>query len=276
MLLDVGQHGFASAVDAAQVQSGIQVVRHNPAVRVLNALGQSVDVVQDAGNVSGDFIGSLACPVSLAASAVLQCVDGDIVIRRKDTDDFCLLVAVPDQVVHLDIIDPAGGFGADSVQRLHNAQNGVPAACAQLLHVVTIAVTDVDNFGTMGSAFHINTGQIRSVVRDDGSEADRLIGVVLDVACTLIRIACLGEQLQAGQLRELLVVCLGLDVRQLLGKEDARVVRTIVTKRSARERVPIGAVNQRGALRLQSDAVLLAVTVCGVERIEFRHRFLPP
>ena len=128
----------------------------------------------------------------------------------------------------------------------------------------------------MGSAFHINTRQVRSVVRDDGSEADRLIGVVLDVACTLIRIACLGEQLQAGQLRELLVVCLGLDVRQLLGKEDARIVRTIVTKRSARERVPIGAVNQRGALRLQSDAVLLAVTVCGVERIEFRHRFLPP
>jgi hypothetical protein len=55
-----------------------------------------------------------------------------------------------------------------------------------------------------------------------------------------------------------------------------RIVRTIVTNRSARERVPIGAVNQRGALRLQSDAVLLAVTVCGVERIEFRHRFLPP
>lgn len=82
----------------------LQVIRHNPAIRVLNALGQSVDVVQDAGNVSGDFIGSLACPVSLAASAVLQCVDGDIVIRRKDTDDFCLLVAVPDQVVHLDII----------------------------------------------------------------------------------------------------------------------------------------------------------------------------
>lgn len=200
---------------------------------MLNALGQSVDIVQDAGNVGGDLIGSLACPVSLTTSAVLQCVDRDIVIRRKDTDDFCLLVAAPDQVVHLDIIDPAGGFGADSIQRLHNAQNGVPAACAQLLHVVTVAITDVDNFGTMGSAFHINTGQVRSVVRDDGSEADRLIGVVLDVACTLIRIACLGEQLQAGQLRELLVVCLGLDVRQLLGKEDTCIVRTIVTKRSA-------------------------------------------
>ena len=155
-------------------------------------------------------------------------------------------------------------------------QNRIAAACAQFLHIVAVAVADVDDFSTMRSALHINTGQVRSVVRDDGSEADRLIGVVLDVACTLIRIACLGEQLQAGQLRELLVVCLGLDVRQLLGKEDACIVSSIQTERCARERILICLIDKRGALRLQSDAVLLAVTVCGVERIEFRHRFLPP
>ena len=70
--LDVGQNGFAGAIDAAQVQAGVQVVGHDPAVRVLHILGQGVDVVQDAGNVGRNLVCGLGCPVGLTGCTVLQ------------------------------------------------------------------------------------------------------------------------------------------------------------------------------------------------------------
>ena len=127
---------------------------------MLHTLGQGVNVVQNAGNVCGDFIGRFACPVRLVAGTVLEGVDGDIIVGGQHADDAGLCIAVPDQVIHLHIIHAAGGFCTGGVQRLHDAQNGIAAAGAQFLHIVTVAVTDVDDFSTMGSALHINAGQV--------------------------------------------------------------------------------------------------------------------
>ena len=136
----------------------------------------------------------------------------------------------------------------------------------------------------MGSAFHIDTGQVTGIIGDDVCEAHRLIGVVLHIHRTLVHLAGLREKLQAGQLRELLVVCLGLDVGQLLCEEDASVIRRIQTQ--ARERVPEGPADQQAlddagadqgcALGLQRSAVFLTVTVVGVVCVKLCHIPYPP
>ena len=123
----------------------------------------------------------------------------------------------------------------------------------------------------MGSALHIDTGQVAGVVGDNISKANRLIAVVFDIRSSLIGFAGLREDLQAGQLREVLIVRLGLDVRQLLGEEDACIVGSIQTNLRAGERVLICLVNQGGTLAVQGKAVFLAVTVGGVERIVLSH-----
>ena len=271
MILDVGQNRFAGAIDAAQVQAGVQVVGHDPAVRVLHILGQGVDVVQDAGNVGRNLVCGLGCPVGLTGCAVLQCIDGDVIAGGQNADDARLLVAVPNQVIHLDIVHPAGRFSTRRVQRLHNTQHRIAAAGTQFLHVVAVAVADVDNFRTMGSALHIDTGQVAGVVGDNISKANRLIAVVFDIRSSLIGFAGLREDLQAGQLREVLIVRLGLNMRQLLGEEDACIVGSIQTNLRAGERVLICLVNQGGTLAVQGKAVFLAVTVGGVERIVLSH-----
>jgi len=150
-------------------------------------------------------------------------------------------------------------------------QNRIAAAGTQFLHVVAVAVADVDNFRTMGSALHIDTGQVAGVVGDNISKANRLIAVVFDIRSSLIGFAGLREDLQAGQLREVLIVRLGLNMRQLLGEEDACIVGSIQTNLRTGERVLICLVNQGGTLAVQGKAVFLAVTVGGVERIVLSH-----
>ena len=150
-------------------------------------------------------------------------------------------------------------------------QNRIAAAGTQFLHVVAVAVTDVDNFRTMGSTLHIDTGQVAGVVGDNISKANRLIAVVFDIRSSLIGFAGLREDLQAGQLREVLIVRLGLDMRQLLGEEDACIVSSIHAKNRTGERVLIGLIDKRRALAGQGSAILLAVAVCGVKGIKLRH-----
>ena len=190
---------------------------------MLCILGCEVDLRQHTGDVRDDLVNILAAPGGFGAlRSGGKGVQRDIVVLAEHTDQIVVWVTFPCDGVGQAVDGIAGRLAATGIQAFAG-QSG----CAHILHAVAVAVAQSFDVRGLWLTGNVRARQVICVVRDDLCKAAFLVAVVGYSFRAFRYLVGNREHAQGGQLWIVAVIGLALDIIELSGKIQARVLLAV-------------------------------------------------